>query len=391
MKKKGSDVLKYTERIRRLQEIMAARGWDGVFVMQSSDMQYLTGVRRPLHNPTDDNKHGDEIYGALITQDKGPVFLVPRMGASRYVEDQIKHFPWAGQLVVIQDSDDPGFILQELLKEMGKLRVVGISGRSWARTMFRFQDTDPTIQLEDASGEIAAMRAIKDSQEIAVMQEAGMMTDAVFAAVLRQMRLGMTEYDLVREVAHQVILQGGAGLSFHTGIVIRGKGKPRRFMNGGTIPNTPLQPGTVVSFDFGLVHEGYASDFGRTVFCGDPPTEWVKYHEYVMEAQSQAIAAMVSGQITAAELNQIGRKVIEDAGLGKFFTHRLGHGIGIDVHEAPFLYELDHTVLKEGMCFTIEPSIVIPDEAGIRVEDVVMVTEHGGKAFSQYSKELLVI
>ncbi len=383
--------MNYSGRIRRLQDIMIANEWDGVFMLQSSDMQYFTGVRRPLHNPTDDNKHGDEIYGVLITREQEPLFLVPRMGASRYVEEQIRHLPWAGRLMVIQDYDDPGLRLRELLAKMGEPRVVGISGRSWARTIFRLQKTDPSIQLVDASGAIAELRSVKDADEIALMREAGNMTDAVFGSVLKQMRIGMTEYDLIREIAHQIVVHGGSGLSFHTGIVIRGSGKPRRFINGNSIPNTPLLPGTAVSFDFGLVHEGYVSDFGRTVFCGEPHADWVRYHDLIMEAQGQAMAAMVSGQITAAELNRIGRWVIEDAGLGQYFTHRLGHGIGIDVHEAPFLYELDQTILKGGMCFTVEPSIVIPDEVGVRVEDVVLVTDHGGEAFSKFTKELLVI
>jgi Xaa-Pro dipeptidase len=111
----------------------------------------------------------------------------------------------------------------------------------------------------------------------------------------------------------------------------------------------------------------------------------------VMKAQAEAISVMKPGNMTAAQLNRVARAVLEEENLAQYFTHRLGHGIGIDVHEPPFLYELDHTVLQAGMCFTVEPSLRVPDEIDVRVEDVVQVTEEGGIPFSRFSHGYLVI
>jgi Xaa-Pro aminopeptidase len=381
----------YQRRIKELQGYLINEHIDAAFIMISSDLQYLTGVQRPPHNPTDDNKHGDELYGAFITQDGWPLFVVPRMGASKYVGSQIRGMPWADNLVVIMDGDDPAEIATSLMDRLGHPKKMGVCQRLWAKSMFRLQKASPGLEWADISSFVAKMRAVKDASEIEIMMKAGELTDQVFGSVVHQMRVGMTEYDLIREVAHQVTIHGGNGLSFHTGVIIRGEGKPRRFMADGMTANTPLLPETVVSFDFGLIYQGYVSDFGRTVFCGDPPAEWVLCHELVMAAQKAGIEAMQGGRITAAELNRISRDIIEKEGYGQYFTHRLGHGIGIDVHESPFLFERDHTVLQKGMCFTIEPSIVIPDRMGVRVEDVVMVGDSCGIPFSNYTKNLIVI
>ena len=376
----------YEKRLEQLRKVMVDEGIDAFFLMMSSDVQYLTGILRQPHNPTDDDKHGDELFGAFITPEEGPIFLAPRMGASEQVGASMQDKPWVTDMVVIDDGDDPHKVLVTVLERLKWPKRIGISGRLWARAIFRFRAADENIQLLDGSAYIEKMRSIKDEEETRLMREAGLATDQVFSAVLKQMRLGMTEYDITREINHQIIVHGCQGMSFHTGITVAGHGI-QRF----PAKRTPIQPGSVISFDFGVIRQGYVSDFGRTVFCGEPTAELMHYHDKVMESQAEAIKAMKSGQVTASQLNEIARKVLDDVDLGCYFTHRLGHGIGIDVHEPPFLYELDHTVLKSGMCFTIEPSIRVPGVVGVRVEDVVQVTEDGGIPFSNFSRDYLVI
>ncbi len=380
----------YRTRMRRFRQWMVDEKIDASFIMMSSDLQYLTGIRRQPHNPTDDDKHADELYGAFISPEGGPLFVVPRMGASSYVRKQAEDKPWIEDIEVVDDGDRLCPVAEDLLDRFGSPRRLGVSGRAWARTLLLFQRVSDEIQFTDASQKIAAMRAVKDANELCVMREAGEMTDRVFAAVLKRLRLGMTEYDIAREVDHQMIICGATGASFHTGITVTGDDIPRRdtqHRNG----DTALQPGAVIAFDFGLIWKGYVSDFGRTVFCGEPDEEFKRYHDVVMRAQAEAIEAMESGQITAAGLNRVARSVIEGDGLGQYFTHRLGHGIGIDVHEPPFLYQLDETTLQSGMCFTVEPSIRIPGRVAVRVEDVVQVTDSGGVPLSNFSRDYLVI
>ena len=381
--------MNYQKRLETVQKAMAKKGYDGFFLAMSSDLQYLTGVLRQPHNPTDDDKHGDELYGAFITPEQGPIFLAPRMGASEYVQSQAEDKPWIEDIVVIDDGDDLDKVTRDILKKVGNPKRLAVNDRLWARSMFRFRQTDNSMEFGNASEIIAPLRAVKDEHELALMREAGSRTDQIFGAVIKQIRLGMTAYDIAREVNHQMVLHGcTAGPSFHTGVYVNGEGLRKHTTPDGRSV-TPVQPGAVVTFDFGVIYKGYVSDFGRTVFVETISDKYQKFHDLVMESQAQAIAAMKCGQVSAAELNRIARKVIEDGGYGEYFTHRLGHGIGIDVHEPPFLYEQDDTVLATGMCFTIEPSIM--ETAEIRVEDVVQVTEHGGVALTDFSRDYLVI
>jgi Xaa-Pro aminopeptidase len=152
-----------------------------------------------------------------------------------------------------------------------------------------------------------------------------------------------------------------------------------------------LEPGGTIAFDFGALLEGYCSDFGRTVFIGEPTAHRREIYELVMAAQSAAIKRMVDGRITAEQLDDVARSIIAGAGYGEQFIHRLGHSIGKDVHEPPFLLASDTTTLRTGMCFTIEPSVVVDDGSFIRVEDVVMVGPDGGINFNATSHDLRVV
>jgi Xaa-Pro aminopeptidase len=152
-----------------------------------------------------------------------------------------------------------------------------------------------------------------------------------------------------------------------------------------------LEEGDTISFDFGCVYKGYCSDFGRTVYVGNPPDKVRRIHDVVVEAQAAAIERMVDGEVTATQLDSVARGIVERAGYGPNFVHRLGHGIGVTVHEPPFLYLPEDTVLRKGMTFTVEPSILLFGEWSARVEDVVMVTAKGGVPFSSYHKELTTI
>jgi len=374
----------YADRIRRVQQEMDNSNIEGMYLMMSGDSQYLTGVKRPPHNPTDDDKHGDELYGIYLTPDTNPVFVVPRMGASWYVCDEVKDKDWIEDVIVIDDGDDLPKVAESVLQKMENPRRVAISDRMWARFLFLIKSVDPDIEFLNASDIIAPMRAIKDETELKFMKEAGRITEKTFTSVLKRLRLGMSTYDIVREIEHQLNLSGGCGVPFHTGVSIRKNDGPEN-------EDVPLQPGSVISFDFGVIYEGYSYDFGRTVFAGEPSDELKEYHDAVMDSQREAISAMKAGDITAAELNSLAREVIESRGWGDLFIHRLGHGIGIDVHEPPFLYELDDTTLQENMCFTVEPSIMTPEGIFIRVEDVVAVTSEGGRPLTDFSRDYLII
>jgi Xaa-Pro aminopeptidase len=149
-----------------------------------------------------------------------------------------------------------------------------------------------------------------------------------------------------------------------------------------------MPEGTSVMFDFGGVVDGYCSDFGRTIYCGDPPADYREVYEIMLAAHEAGRAAAAAGT-TASEVNAACRRPIEEAGLGDHFRHRMGHGIGMDVHERPFISTEDETSLALGMTFTDEPSIIIPDRFSVRIEDILVCEEGGGRRLNGYPAALV--
>jgi Xaa-Pro aminopeptidase len=160
------------------------------------------------------------------------------------------------------------------------------------------------------------------------------------------------------------------------------------FDSGTATARKPIPEGTSVMFDFGGVVDGYCSDFGRTVYCGEPPDDFREVYDIMLAAQEAGRAAASAGT-PAREVNAACRKPIEDAGLGEHFRHRMGHGIGMDVHERPFISPEDETPLEPGMTFTGEPSIIIPGRFSTRIEDIVVCEEGRGRTLNTYSTALV--
>jgi Xaa-Pro aminopeptidase len=150
----------------------------------------------------------------------------------------------------------------------------------------------------------------------------------------------------------------------------------------------PMADGTSVMFDFGGVVDGYCSDFGRTIYCGEPPDDYREVYEIMLAAQETGRVAAAAGT-PAAEVNAACRRPIEEAGLGEHFRHRMGHGIGLDIHERPFISPEDETPLEPGMTFTDEPSIIIPGGFSVRIEDILVCEEGGGRVLNDYPAALV--
>ena len=192
--------------------------------------------------------------------------------------------------------------------------------------------------------------------------------------------------DLVEAVERELRVAGSRCPSFTTHI-FTGLGEDD-LDSGTATAHRPLPEGTSVMFDFGGVVDGYCSDFGRTIYCGEPPDDYRETYEIMLAAQEAGRAAASAGT-TAAAVNAACRAPIEDAGLGEYFRHRMGHGIGMDVHERPFISTEDETPLQPGMTFTDEPSIIIPGRFSVRIEDVLVCAEGGGRKLNGYPAALI--
>ncbi len=380
----------YEGRLSRVREAMREKGIALMYLRRGANLFYLTGIKRKGPELTDSNSYGDYIHGAYITLTGGITVVAPRMGASGW-QRQAEGKPWITRVRILDESERPKEVLREVIGQLNmRGKGVAIEERAWAHTVLLFRQVMPYSKLSNASEIIEPMRMIKDGDEIEIMKKAGEITDRVYGKVVDGLERGMTEIDVASAIDYEFRKQGAEYNSFVTGVRFRSPSHPWAL---GESPDEPrvLEDGDTISFDFGCVYEGYCSDFGRTVFVGDPPAKVREIHDLVMTAQGTTIEQMKAGELTCEQLDSVARGIIERAGYGDNFVHRLGHGIGLTVHEPPYLYIPDRTLLAEGMTFTVEPSVLLFGEWSARVEDVVLVTKTGGVTFSNFHKDLTTI
>ena len=383
----------FAGRISRVQEQMRQRNIQLMFLPQAANLDYLGGIRRQLEHGTDHNRYGDWLCGGYLGPD-GPFHLVAaRMGGS-FWQAEAAGKSWVSDVRLIMEPNDQVQALRETLERFrlagaGKVRVA-VDDRAWTQFAVNLMRLVPGVEIVSAQEIIAPMRMIKTADELAAMQRASDLTDQVWRNVLARIAPGVTEFELATEVDYQFVKLGAEYTSFETGVFsyTGASGAGGETTRSG---HRPLKQGESIMFDFGGLVDGYASDFGRTAHLGEPTAEYQIVHNAVIKSQADAMAAMVAGQCTAAEANRIARKVIADAGHDAGFRHRLGHGLGVTVHEPPFLDGVDEIVLQENMVFTVEPSIMYPDRFGNRIEDMVVVTPTGGVPMSKIERKLFVI
>lgn len=378
--------MNYDERIRRFREILDA---DVAFLPITSDLQYLTGVPRDIPNFGATIHPGAWLEGAWITPKHDPVLTLPRMTAEFGGLERLTGI----QQRVLGDWDDPSELVRDILKgfNLPPKPKIAVSNWTLGETLIHLQEIVPDAVFVSATDILRRLRVIKSADEIAVMREAGRITEAAFADVLKLLKHGMTELDVIAEVDYQMKKHGSLGPTFTTSLYNSG---PNHELIHGDRERTwprPLNPPVSVLFDFGAEHDGFCYDYGRTVSFGQPDAMFQKVYDTVMASQAAGVAALKAGQVTAEQADAAARKVVEDAGFGAEFRHRLGHGIGMDVHEPPFLTKGSTTVLQEGMLFTVEPSIIRNWGFSARVEDVVVVRPGGGEKLTNGWQSLIVI
>lgn len=377
----------YNARIQRFQALLADQA-DVAFLPVHTDLEYLIGVPRDIPNFGVTLHPGAWLEGAWLTASHAPVLALPRMTAE---------FGGLGRLTgvdirVLGDWDDPAVMVADILKSFNlpaKPRVA-ISDKAEAETLIHLQKLLPDAVFVSATSILRQMRVVKDADEIEAMRRAGAVTEAAFTDVLSQLRMGMTELEIVAEVDYQLRRHGSLGPSFTTSLYNSGPDHPLMFGDRLNTWKRPIHAGVSVLFDFGAAYNGWCYDFGRTVSFGAPSDEQIRVYNLVMNSQRAGIAALKVGN-TCEMADAAARQVIEDGGLGEFFRHRLGHGIGMDVHEPPFLTRGDKTVFQEGMMFTVEPSITQLLGPSARVEDVVVVRPNGGEPLTTGFQTLYVV
>jgi Xaa-Pro aminopeptidase len=380
--------MSHNERLQRFQASIAGK-IELAFLPISADLQYLTGVPRDMPNYGAVMHPGAWLEGAWLAPDRAPILLLPRMTAEFGGLGALQNI----EIRILGDWDDPATLARGILDTLPlpDQPRVAISDHTSGETVIHLQHLLPGAVFSSATDLLRPLRVIKSEDEIATMRQAGEITERALAAVLAQMRHGMTELDIAAEVDYQLRRHGALGPSFTTSFYNSGPNHPLLFGQREATWKRKLTPPVSVLFDFGAAYQGYCYDYGRTVSFGEPSEEFRRVHDLVMASQQAGIRAMKSGQVTTEQVDAAARKVIEDSGYGSEFRHRLGHGIGMDVHEPPFLTSGDTTPIREGMLFTVEPSITRLNTFSARVEDVVVARPGGGEPLTQGYQDLIVI
>jgi Xaa-Pro aminopeptidase len=291
-------------------------------------------------------------------------------------DEQIRDASWVEDVRLWADGEDPTELVAELADEMdlrgGHLLV---DDTMWALFTQDLRETLPETTFGLASEVFEDLRMRKDETELDALRRAGELADRVSVEIreLGAEAVGMTETELADEIERRLADAGGEEVAFGT---IAGSG-PNGAKPHHRHGDREIRRGDPVVLDFGAYLDGYPGDQTRTVvFAGDPPEGYQQVHETVREAQQAAVEAVEPG-VPAEAIDRAAREVIEQAGYGDEFVHRTGHGVGLDVHESPYIVEGNETELEPGMVFSVEPGVYLEGEFGVRIEDLVAVTDEG--------------
>jgi Xaa-Pro aminopeptidase len=374
-------VFDHAERRRRLFEVMRAEGVDLLFVGLSSDLEYLSGVERGIPFFGQSSYPHGWVAGGFFRPDADPVFVLPRM----VVVFDLPVRP-EGEIVVVDETDDGSAVFERVARGLGARGTVAVGDRVWAETTLELGRIFGLDRLQTGSSLVNRLRRVKTADELEAMRRACRTVEHAMAAVAPQVQPGVSMAELREEVEAQLRVAGSLTPSFATHIFTGMD--PDSLDSGAPTARDPLSDGTPVLFDFGGVVDGYCSDFGRTIVAGEPPDGFVAAYEAMLAAFEAGRTACRPGAL-AREVNAACREPIEASGLGEHFRHRMGHGIGLDVHERPFLSPEDETPLEAGMTFTDEPSIVVHGSFGLRIENVVVCAEGGARVLNEYPNDLV--
>ena len=371
----------HAERRGRLSDRLRAEGVDILFLGLSADLEYLSGVERGIPFFGQSSYAHGWVAGGFFRPDADPVFVLPRMVAAFDLPVTPE-----GEIVVVDENDDGFAIFERVAKGLGRPSTVAVGDRVWAETTLNLGRVFGFDRLRTGSSLVNELRRVKTPEELEVMGRACRTVERAMEAVAPRVQPGVSMVELVEEVERQLRTAGSMTPSFATHIFT---GLDPDSLDSSThTARIPMPEGTSVMFDFGGVVDGYCSDFGRTVVAGEPSRELLDAYDVMLAAYEAGRAACRPGSL-AREVNAACRAPIEEAGLGPHFRHRMGHGIGLDVHERPFVSSEDATVLEAGMTFTDEPSIIIPNAFSVRIENIIVCEEHGGRVLNDYPDALV--
>lgn len=361
----------FQKRREQLVSRMQQQSIDVAVLVPGSNMYYFTGLQL---------KQSERLTVAAITAHHQLYFLVPQVELTKA---DLRN---GGTILSYSDEEGPTQAIQQLKKELETAQTLGVEFDTMRVKEHKAIENLTYDNLCDIGETIRDIRMKKDEHEIALMRQAVQIVEESLAATLPIIQAGISEMEVAAQLEYEMRRRGSEGTPFGT-IVASGY---RGALPHGRASTKKIETGELIVIDFGAIYKGYVADMTRTVALGEVSPTLKTIYSIVKQANETAIAAIKPG-MTAHAIDDLARSIIRDAGYGDYFTHRLGHGIGLSAHEEPYMMQHNQLVLKPGMAFTVEPGIYVQDVGGVRIEDNLIVTENGYENFMTYSKELIIL
>jgi Xaa-Pro dipeptidase len=368
--------LAYLSRQARLTTALPTDGLDALVLNPGPSLIYLTGLHFHLM---------ERPVVVIFTNDQPPTIILPELEIAK-----LASLPF--QVQAFTYNDDPANWSKTYRQAAQATRLdsrrIGVEPARLRVLELRFLEAAaPQAQFISAEASLASLRMRKETSEVAAMRKAVDIAQRALQDTLPHVRQGMTEHELASELTLQLLRAGSDSEMPFTPIVSSG---PNSANPHATPSQRPLSPGDLLVIDWGASYQGYLSDLTRTFAVGDVRPELGKIANLVHEANTAGRLACNPG-IPAGEVDRAGRSVIEAAGYGKYFTHRIGHGLGMEGHEEPYIHPNNPLTLEPGMTFTVEPGVYLPNDNGVRIEDDMVITETGAESLSDLPRELKVL
>ncbi|MBM7692883.1 Xaa-Pro dipeptidase [Peribacillus deserti] len=360
-----------SKRIDKFQEWLKSKDIPFGFITSSDNVFYLSGFRSNPH---------ERLLALGIFPDSEPFLVCPLME-----KEDASNSGWNYEIIGYTDIENPWDMIRKAV-EKRDVSVNSMAIEKEHMNVERYEQVQELFsepQLISAEEKLRELRMVKDEKELEVIREAVRLADFAVEIGVNEIAEGKTELDVLAAIEFELKKAGINEMAFSTMVLTGANGASPH----GTPGQTKIQKGDLVLFDLGVVYQGYCSDITRTVAFGDISEKQRDIYETVLKAELAAVEACRPGA-TCAELDLTARNIIRNHGYGEYFPHRLGHGLGISVHEYPSLTETNSLVLKPGMVFTIEPGIYVPGVAGVRIEDDILVTENGYEVLTRFPKTL---
>ena len=357
------DQKKYlAERLDKIRKLIEEESIDALVISSINNRRYLSGFRGTA--------------GVLLVSAE-KALLVTDFRYVNQAEEQAPHFE------VIRWHDDLYKSVAPLVEENGWGKLGFEAGQVVYTALEEMKEKLPA-EMVPVKETAEKLRIIKDVDEVSIMRIGAEVLDRAFTMIINTAKPGITERELALELEMFLLKEGAEEKSFRF-IVASGQ---RGAMPHGMATEKEMKDGELVTIDFGGIFDGYATDMTRTIALGKISEQQKEIYDIVYKAQHEASAAVKPG-LPVNEVDAVARNIIKDAGYGEYFGHGLGHGVGLEVHEQPTLNHLKTTELEPGMVVTIEPGIYLPGQGGVRIEDMVVVTEKGAESLTKSPRELI--